>query len=269
MVARSLVKTTVPLAFEIPLGTSAMLNAASSNFMRPLTCGSLKEPRTVASVVTPPEETKALLKSCRKPRSSLPSTRRSSGFFCSVNTRPERLRSVPRPTRWALSTVTVEPAKRSTMGPEFFNVSASAAISTSGAGPNWNCGMRSSAFIARQFSAGPSMRSVPSMQPANRAAAVLAIQAPLAIALHYRAGHGGLQMRAQREALRTGGEVRVAQRLAFDLHAFGGDIGVQFVDAIPGLGGGFEFHLPAGRHLERAFQSGMDRRDGADLFLSH
>src|ERR1035438_9072781 len=56
MVARSLVKTTVPLAFEIPLGTSAMLNAASSNFMRPLTCGSLNEPRTVASVVTPPEE---------------------------------------------------------------------------------------------------------------------------------------------------------------------------------------------------------------------
>ena len=51
MVARSLVKITVPVAFEIPLGTSTMLNAAFSNFMRPLICGSLKEPRTVASVI--------------------------------------------------------------------------------------------------------------------------------------------------------------------------------------------------------------------------
>ena len=50
-------------------------------------------------------------------------------------------------------------------------------------------------------------------------------------------------MRAQRQPLRTGGEVRVAQRLACELYALGDDIGVQFVDAVSGLGGWLQFHL--------------------------
>src|ERR1035437_6376243 len=206
MGARSLVKITVPLAAEIPLGTSAMWNAAFSKVIRPLICGSLNEPRTVASVVTAPEETRSLLKSCRKPRSSRPSTRRSSGFFCSVDTRPERLRSGPRPTRCALSTVTVELAKRTTIGPEFFNVSASLLELR-----NAQFGLHRFPVQRRPLDAQHAfhgtrescrVRALRRRQPWLQArqihlrktqcggAGILATQPPLAIARHHRARHG-------------------------------------------------------------------------------
>jgi hypothetical protein len=54
---------TTPVAFEIPFGTSAMLNAAFWNSMRPLICGSPKLPRTVALVARVPDETKSGLRS--------------------------------------------------------------------------------------------------------------------------------------------------------------------------------------------------------------
>ena len=76
-------------------------------------------------------------------------------------------------------------------------------------------------------------------------------------------------MRAQREPLRTGGQVRIAQRLAGELYVLGDDIGVQFIDAVSGFGGWLQFHLSVGRHLKRAFDSGMKVFDGLDLVQLH
>ena len=167
------------------------------------------------------------------------------------------------PTRCALSTVTMELAKRTTIGPEFFNVSNSAAISVLFAGPSWNCGIRSSAFIARQFNAGPSTCSTPSIEPANCRRTL----APGAVASHgfscarstceklnvaapgyspsrrhspspFTTEPATVDSRCARSAspCELAVSLRVAQRLALELHALRRDIGVQFVDAVSGLG---------------------------------
>ena len=185
-----------------------------------------------------------------------------AGFSVPVSTRPVILRSVSRPTRCALSTVIdgVGEAHHDRSGIfQRERLRRDIRIWRRDRSGTAECAVRPSS--PRQFSAGPSMCSVPSSEPANRRrllalcgaqpglqarqvhlgksqrgrAGVIAIQAPLAIAFHRRAGYGGIQMRAQREPLRTGGQVRIAQRLAGELHALGDDIGVQFIDAVSGL----------------------------------
>ena len=66
---------------------------------------------------------------------------------------------------------------------------------------------------------GFNLRQVHLRKTQRGSAGIIAIQAPLAIALHHRARHRGIQVRAQRQSLRTGGEVRIAQWLTFELHA--------------------------------------------------
>ena len=58
--------------------------------------------------------------------------------------------------------------------------------------------------------------------------------------------------------------MRIAQRLAGELYVFGDDIGVQFIDAVSGFGGGLQFHRPLAV-IERALDAGMKVFDGLEF----
>ena len=65
-----------------------------------------------------------------------------------------------------------ELAMVTTRGPLLWKVAAAVGTPASGAGPIANFEIRNSAFISCGSSAGPSMRSWPSAEPANREAAL-------------------------------------------------------------------------------------------------
>ena len=103
MVARSPLNRITPLAFEMPLGTSATLNEAFWTSMRPLICGCVQRARAPRH---PP---------ARLPKRSRPVEVVEDGqidaalwradpgrIFGSSNILPETRRSVADPTRWAL-----------------------------------------------------------------------------------------------------------------------------------------------------------------------